>query len=298
VDQKFNGDIHDWPSWGRVYQSMEIWEPLVRGIFKKENLPCGNLGRLTPGTNAVFRVDGHVIKIYAPKESGYDGTEARTELSAMKRALSGGVSCPKIVACGEVRDRYNFDYMIMEFIEGREFDEAARLFSNDEKSEFARRLRKTTDIMNKPGEPINDRDVIHDRSRHWRWEKYPERFKRERSEYLSTHNFGEKVFVHGDLCGDNILITGGGGINIIDFADAVMAPVAYEQALVASELFRFEKTFLRGYFGEYERNELTDLCFNGLLIHDFGGDIVKQRVANPKEISCLSDLRNKLSGLL
>jgi hypothetical protein len=43
---------------------------------------------------------------------------------------------------------------------------------------------------------------------------------------------------------------------------------------------------------------MVDLCFDGLLIHDFGGDIVSLNIARANEISCLNDLRDKLYELL
>ena len=292
----FGGNIHDWPSWSGIFQSVEIWEPLIRRIFEKEKLPCLSITSLTPGTNAVFRAGGHVIKIFVPAESGYDGREDLTEAAALQRAVFCGVACPKLAASGVIHDKYSFAYMITEYIEGKSFDEAAVRFNEADKVLFAGRLRKITDSINKPCEPVNDIDVIGGGDRHWRWDRYPESFRRERLEYISSHDYGAKVFVHGDLCGDNILIDGALDIHIIDFADAVMAPLAYEQAHVAIELFALEKAYLRGYFGEYERNELTDLCFNGIIIHDFGGDIVEQRLAKPAEITCLQDLRDRIRG--
>ena len=268
----------------------------MRYIFERENLPCRSITGLTPGTNAVFRVGGYVIKIFAPVESGCDGREDLTEAAALRRAVSCGVACPQLIAAGEISDKYRFAYMIMEYIEGKSFDDAAKRFTDDDKLLFAKRLREITDSFNKPCEPVNNRDVIRDRQ--WRWDKYPENFKRERLEYISARDFGGRVFVHGDLCGDNILVNDAMDIHIIDFADAVMAPLCYEHAHVAIELFALDKTYLRGYFGEYERGVLADLCFNGILIHDFGGDIVEHRLAKPAELKRLGDLRERIFALV
>jgi hypothetical protein len=77
--------------------------------------------------------------------------------------------------------------------------------SDDEKTAIARKLRAVTDRMNTPCEPFNGIDVLHDRSRWERWEKFPRRLQEEREAWIGAHDFGEFVFVHGDLCGDNIL---------------------------------------------------------------------------------------------
>ena len=75
--------------------------------------------------------------------------------------------------------------------------------------------------------------------------------------------------------GDNILINSNGKISIIDFAESVQAPKVYEDALIAIELFNFDKSLLVGYFGGCNSDTIAQTCFDGLLIHDFGGDIIK-----------------------
>jgi hypothetical protein len=63
---------------------------------------------------------------------------------------------------------------------------------------------------------------------------------------------------------------------------------------VAVELFNFDAAFLRGYFENYSTDELIELCFNGLLIHDFGGDIVDNRIGRFCEIDRLSTLKKMI----
>ena len=66
----FNADIHDWPSWSKVFQSIEAFEPLIKYIFSKHKLLFSAIEKLKPGTNGVFKVGAYVVKIFAPKESG------------------------------------------------------------------------------------------------------------------------------------------------------------------------------------------------------------------------------------
>jgi serine/threonine protein kinase len=295
----FKGNIYDWTSWARIFQSVEAWEPLIHFIMEKEKLPVSKIENLEPGTNAVFRTQNHVVKIFAPKESGADcGRDYKTEIFALSSARSMGVSVPKLIACGEIEDKYIFNYMIMEYIEGVIFTEASVKFTADDKFSFAKSLREITDLFNKSCEPFNGIDVIHDQNRYKRWNNFSERFKKERLEYLNSHHFGENVFVHGDLCADNILLDKKGKIYIIDFADSVMAPLVYEHAHLAGELFKFDKSYLHGYFGEYRTEEFTDLCFDGLLIHDFGGGIIAHNIAAPEEIDSIWDLRDTLYRLI
>jgi serine/threonine-protein kinase RIO1 len=152
--------------------------------------------------------------------------------------------------------------------------------------------------MNISCEPFNSIDVIYDKDRYRRWDKYPMHFRDERLAYIKSHKYGKKVFVHGDLCGDNILLTRRGELYIIDFADAVLAPVVYEHALIAVGLFGFDAALIRGYFGDCSADELAEICFNGMLIHDFGGDIIVHQVGKENEFQQLDDLRNKIRRII
>ena len=99
--------------------------------------------------------------------------------------------------------------------------------------------------------------------------------------------------MHGDLNSGNIIFSGD-EIYLIDFADAVYAPLVYEHGHIASELFEFDKGFLKGYFGEYDIDDLLKTCLTALLIHDFGGDIVNDKIAKSTEIKSVDDLRQRI----
>ena len=287
----FNEEIGSWSDWGRVFQSVPAFEPLAAHILRREGLPDAPLGNLTPGTNAVFRAGDNVIKIFAPAESGFDqSADMRTELFAARRANRLGIASPRVIADGCVEDKYRFYYIISEYIDGRELSRALPEMSERDKLDAARRLRSLTDRLNTPCEPFNDIDILTDPERSRRWDRYPPGFRAEREEYIRSLDTSERVFVHGDLCGDNILIGSDGELRLIDFADSVLAPIWYEQALIAVELFDFDRTLLRGYFGEYDPERLAKLCLDGLLIHDFGGNIAAEHLGDPDGFHSLGAL--------
>ena len=61
----FNFEIINWESWCKVFNSIKAFEPLIHHIFKIENLPeIKQITNLKPGTNAVFKADDKVIKIF------------------------------------------------------------------------------------------------------------------------------------------------------------------------------------------------------------------------------------------
>ena len=290
----FTAEIDGWASWEAVFQSIEAFAPLIERILRRHTLPAAPVEHCTPGTNAVFRAGKYVVKIFAPRESGAENeAEARTERFAIARANALGVPAPSLVAEGVLEDKYRFAYLVTEYIDGEPFDSRAAAMTPREKTALARGLREITDRLNTPCADFNGIDVVADRARRRRWQAFPERFRRERDEWAETHDFGERVFVHGDLGADNLLVTGS-GLCVIDFADAVLAPRSYEQALVAAELFAFDGDCLRGYFAGLDAEAIAEICFEGLAIHDFGGDIVREHLGAPARFARLSDLKGRL----
>ena len=120
----FTEQINNWDDWGKVFQSILAFTPLVEHIFQKENLPLAKIENLEPGTNAVFKVGEYVIKIFAPQGMGEDyDTNVDVELFGMRLANAQGVPAPKLIADGFIEDKYRFRYMIMEYIDGKLLNE-------------------------------------------------------------------------------------------------------------------------------------------------------------------------------
>jgi serine/threonine protein kinase len=300
MENLFKADVSNWSDWGRVYQSVEAFEPLIKHICEKEKIPYGKTEHCTPGTNAVFKVITSdertlVFKIFAPKESGMDtDSDYNTELFGMSRAKRLGVSVPELIAYGDISDKYLFRYMVMEYIDGAAIGDVERGMTDAQKFDFAYKLRQITDKLNTPSERFNSCDIIERARKNKRWSGFPEKFNRERLDFLKRYKLQNEVYVHGDLNPDNILIGSDEKLYIIDFADAMIAPVEYEWAVVTCELFCFEKPYIKGFFGNISEDELTEICFNGLLIHDFGAEIIKVNLGDPSRIEDLNVLREHL----
>lgn len=75
-----------------------------------------------------------IVKIFAPKESRHNSESVyKTELFGQARALSLGVPVPKICASGILKDKYDFPYIVSEFIDGVELKEKFDGMSSNEK---------------------------------------------------------------------------------------------------------------------------------------------------------------------
>jgi hypothetical protein len=157
----FTADIHDWNSWGTIFQSIEIFTPLIEYICDAEGIAFTAARHCTPGTNAVFKIGSNIIKIYSPIESGIDSSvDYYTELFGIERAYKLGVSVPKIIAKGEINDKYLFRYLIMEHIDGKAFGDVCDIMTADEKYKFGQTLRSLCEKMNTPCISFNNRDVF------------------------------------------------------------------------------------------------------------------------------------------
>lgn len=277
-----------WEDWTHVAGDAALFAPLLAAIYKKHGLPFTGITATMPATNAVFRIGATAAKIYMPHADG-SMQDKEAERIALHEAAVRGVPAPKILAHGVEN---GFPYLITGFIEGQTFAAAEPHMTAAEKEALGRQLRVFTDRLNQPSAPFNSIDVLHDADRQERWEIYPTQFQAERRAWIAGHNFGRRILVHGDLNRENLLLSATGPV-LIDFGEACLAPVSYEQAEIAAELFRFDPHLMRGYFGDTPPDTIESLCFEGLLIHDFGGDILR-RFCPAEEFTSLGALHSFL----
>ena len=276
----FTNEINNWSDWGGIFQSISVFTPLIHQIFRNHNLSTSPVENLTPGTNAVFKVGNYVVKIFIPiSGSGRFwnyGADVNVELFGMKWANSLGVPSPKLIADGVIADKYNFRYMIMEYISGNLFEDIEDDLTYEQKVTVGRNLRSITNKLNVPCENFTPIDVMAYAIKNTGWEEegFPESFRRELTAYLKSFNIGQKVYCHGDLHGGNIIVDDDMNVFIVDFADAMYAPPEYEHVYVISGFFDFERPYLEGYFGSnYSMEYIVDLCMKWLPVHAWSDGI-------------------------
>jgi len=233
------------------------------------------------GTNAVYKFGEYVIKLYTDNDM-------ETEVYGMKRAAALSVPIPKLIASGVDR----FPYMITEFLNATAMGDIEHKFSYEDKVTFGQKLRIITDKLNTPCDDFNPVDVIKNAKASVGWRDFPESFQKERLEYLDKLVVENKVYCHGDLNPDNIFVSENWDLYLIDFADATYAPAGYEQALVASQVFCFEKPYMLGYFGDYNAGDIADLCAAWLPVHDTGYNTLRANIGN--EITSFKVMRERL----
>jgi len=299
----FTQQINNWDDWGKVFQSIPAFTPLIQHIFQKENLPMAEVENLTPGTNAVFKVGEYVIKIFAPQEFGESfGVNIDVELFGMRLANAHSIPAPRLIADGMVQDKYHFRYMIMECINGQLLSKIENNLTYQDKITIGQNMRKITDKLNQPCQNFTTIDVMQHAlaDEEWEDEGFPMSFQKERLAYLSAFDITQyaKVYCHGDLHAENILVDDNLNVYIIDFADAMYAPAEYEHVYAASGLFCFEEPYMKGYFGNYAVQDIVDLCMTWLPIHVWGHSTIVGNLKPVSEITSLAVLREKLHSLI
>ena len=300
----FTEPIHDWDDlFGKVFQSIPAFTPLVKHIFEREGLPFAPLENLAPGTNAVFRAGKYVVKIFVPPELSDDfGTSIDVELFGLRWANARGVPASKLIAEGTVEDKYRFRYIVMEYVHGTMLGEIEGSLSPADKVRIGQNVRKITDLLNAPCANFTPLDVLQYAldNDEWGEEGLPASLQQERLAYLAGLHIdeGAKVYCHGDFHGKNLLVDESLNVYIVDFADAMYAPAAYEHVYVASGLFSFEKPYLTGYFGDYAVEDIVDLCMTWLPIHAWGHSEIAQHLGPAAEITSFAVMRERLRNLI
>lgn len=301
----FTENINGWDSWSRVYDSTTAFSQLARAIFLKENLNVKeNIQNLTPGSNAVFRADKLVIKIFAPAESGYD-TEAdyQTELAAMKFAMNAGISVPQVIAFGEISDKYLFHYIIMEYVSADVSVEDLLGFPPEKKNEFVKQLKKITTELHKPFNNFPKQiDLKNNDMRVSRLKGLNPNLINDLNTYVGNLDFSEAVVVHGDITRDNLLLSSDGSLTLIDFADSLIAPKYYELPAIIFELFLCDKELTKEFVGEIDEEGFLNDLIKGTAIHLFCGFILKayfKRFGMPiDEVKSIVELKSVLRNQL
>lgn len=290
----FNHIICSLEDWGNLFQDKKIFEPIAEYIFRKHDIAFSGIDNCTPGSNAVFRAGKYILKIFAPEESEIGGeNDFITEKFGINRANQLKIPAPKLLASGVIYDRYPFRYLILAYIEGDSLAEIAGGLSSAERIRIGSRLRDIVDKMDTSCEKFNSH-VLFGKTAENRWKVFSPEFQIERKEYLEKHGTAAEVYVHGDLNPDNIIVDENRNIYIIDFADALLAPAELELAGIICDGFQLEADYLKGFCGNYHRMELAEKLLYGVLIHDYGVNIIRDNIFDPKEITSLEALRDRI----
>lgn len=264
----FKETINGIESWDRIRGNTDIFLPLIKYVCKKENIKFEN-AQLQDDCGPVYKLGDKIIKIYDPKEVGGMTDGYNTELNELKRAKDVGISVPKIISNGIINDKYVFPYIIMEYIKGTLASQTVKNFSYEKKKEFAQDIKS---LLSKYNTTVTDININLYREKNIPnniWDIFPPIIKNQvREAYNNSSNFNDFAHVYGDMHGNNIIIDKEGNINLIDLADAVIAPKICEYESIIFGLFECDKTMIREFRKDIDNFE--EKLFLSVIYHRFG----------------------------
>ena len=312
--------IETWADWTSTFNDAPLWTPMIDLICAREGIGYRSIEIPRSNTNAVFMLDRRlVLKIYSPfwREFGFE----RRLIEVLGNG--GDVPVPRSLASGHIHDRTAWDYLIVEFCEGRTLRSLMQqpCLVNVESiaAEIGVLVRKLHDT---------DVGLVSDVATGERWDALVARRRGsvltelvERrlivpdlsealcqimDDAIAESESAAHVIVHGDLESDHLLIDRTEGVwsvnAMIDFGDARIGVRDYEWMPLWLGLFDRDIVAMRAFLEAYDPELARDPLWGRraaawTLLHDFGTDAVAKLLENSgvsAPVESLEDLRGLL----
>ena len=312
--------IETWADWTSVFNDVSLWTPVIDLICAREGIEYRSIEIPRSNTNAVFILDRRVVvKIYSPFWREFDFERRLIEVLENR----GDVPVPRPLAAGSIRDRTDWDYLILEFREGRTLrslaQESCVVDVKSLAAEIGVLVRKLheTDVCLVSYAATGERwDALVARRRGSVLAELVERrviasdlsdaLGQIMDDAIAEAEGAAPVIVHGDLESDHLLFhrtESGWSVNaMIDFGDARIGVRDYEWMPLWLGLFDRDADAMRAFLGTYDPSLTRDPLWGRrvaawTLLHDFGTDAVAEVFESSgasAPVESLDDLRGLL----
>ena len=300
--------------WGKVFHEAAYWQPLIEAIYQREGLAkevaLKDIGLLTPGTNAVFRVGNTVVKIMAPEETGMqDAIFGSSEYMAHMEAESLGVPVPAMRAAGTMHDSYTFEYIVCEFVPGQELGRLLPTWSHEEQDVALTHLKAMVRSLQQGEQYTQGLEPLIERAlTNARWLQFKPAVRSEVFRRVRGASAKMLMRVHGDMTGENVLYRTEGAayaanaespLCLLDFGDSCIAPPEYEYAALVFELFDMDARLTKTFFRFPNGACFLRVLLPAVLLHDFGADYLAKAAQrflhkSPEEVDSVRELEAML----
>lgn len=270
--------IKTWDDWCRFFQDIDSFKPLIKMIFENHNLQLTEIKNTYPGTNAVFKVDNYITKIFVPEDIMNWQNEYHIEMKLNNLLNDVDIKKPKVLYSGLVSLDYDWYYIIYQHIDGVHIKDVLHGLSSKQKIRIAQDIKHFTKQLSMF---TSNQALDYDAFDRERWSFLNDEENSKRVQFLKE-NPEDLVLVHGDLTGDNVLFSNN-GIAIIDYGDSGFRPQFYDYAPIVLDLFQLDSVMIKEFFKGYSKNEIVEILIKSIFIHDFGGSIVKEFITLNKE---------------
>ena len=294
--------VKTWAEWGEVFTDVDIWEEAVREIGRRVGLPVRSIKPGYPGSNAVFIVnrgtpDGAAVKIYAPLcPEDYD----------LERVLHPvlcrwpEIGAPRLMAEGSLGEEGAWPYVVLSLVPGEPIREVREDLPDRDLLAVSRDLGRRLRVLH--GIPIASLSLFGPGASDW--PRVAERHLAQTIEKLRNRKTLPRVvldavpgFVHaaleasentdlvlvsGDVTEDHVLLVQQDGrwsiSGLIDFADAMIAPRAYEWVALWFGALDRDATCLNAFLAGYGSVVVDSSFYRNAMaftfLHEFGGEII------------------------
>ncbi|MBU7446865.1 MULTISPECIES: hypothetical protein [Lactiplantibacillus] len=287
----FQQQINVWSDWQGLQTNALAFEPVLQKIYASENEPYKTPEPVADQFAARFTIGPTEIAIFPPsavmaETRAYYQAE-RFGLTRMARLKLGA---PRLLHAGFVFDKYQFYYVIYRPLQGITLTEFCATAKPLAKSTLGRQIGTMLTQLNTEvatfgpeSQPVGD------------WQVLGNDFAAEREAWLAQHPVTPNQFVHGNLTGDNLIVTSG-ELGLQRFSTAHQAAKQTELVSLIFDAFNGDAELLTGFKATYQTSDLATDLMLGLLLRADGPQQIQALL--PEQTVTLAALQQKIATLL
>lgn len=260
----FQPKIEQWADWQAVQQNATVFEALIKQIYSSENEPFKTPEPAPDNYAAVFTVGPTQIAIFPPSQVAADTRDRyQTERFSLTRMARLHLTAPRLLHAGFIFDTAQFYYVIYRPLQGVSLATFAQTAEPLAKATLGRQIGTALNQLDGEVAPFNQVDS-RQLSTMADWESIAAGFTTERERFLAEQPVDATAFVHGNLNGENLVVTSG-QVGFQHFSSALRAPRQVELVPLILEAFAGDRDFLAGLQATLAVDNLLNDLLVGLL---------------------------------
>ncbi|WP_047999022.1 hypothetical protein [Lactiplantibacillus herbarum] len=266
----FQQKINQWSDWQVLSQNAEAFEPLIKQIYLSENKPFKTPEVEADPLTAVFTVGTTQIAIFPPSNVLPETREYyQTERFSLTRMSRLQLGAPKLLHAGFIFDAYQFYYVIYQPLQGVSLTNFILTAEPLAKSTLGRQIGTLLNQLN--GEVATFSQIAEPAAD---WNVFGSEFVTARTAWLAAHPTTPNCFIHGNLIGENFIVTSG-QLGVRHFSTAHQGFRQAELVPIILKAFDNEPDLLAGFKDTYQTASLADDLLVGLLVRADGPDQIR-----------------------
>ncbi|EQM53824.1 hypothetical protein N692_13950 [Lactiplantibacillus plantarum EGD-AQ4] len=287
----FQQQINAWSDWQGLQMNALAFEPVLQKIYASENEPYKTPEPVADQFAARFTIGPTEIAIFPPSDVMAE-TRAyyQAERFGLTRMARLNLGAPRLLHAGFVFDKYQFYYVIYRPLQGITLTEFCATAKPLAKSTLGRQIGTMLTQLNTEVAAFGpENSAVGD------WQVFGNDFAAERKAWLAQYQVTPNQFVHGNLTGDNLIVTSG-ELGLQRFSTAHQAAKQTELVPLILDAFNGDAELLAGFKATYQTGDLATDLMLGLLLRSDGPQRIQALL--PEQTVTLAAIQQKLATLL